>query len=130
MQTIQLKRPVTIDGKQVKSIDLDFDALTNDQYIAAEGKAKAKRGVEGTAFSAELDYAFQLYLAYYAAIAADPKLDISDLERITGRDIVSFQREGRDFLLESEAEETVSPESSSDDASAGTPKSTTHPSTK
>lgn len=131
METIKLRRPIAIDGREVADIDLDFDALTVGQYMEAEAKSKAKRSADASFSVAETDYGFQVYLAFYAAIAADPKLDITDLERVTGRDIYQFSAAGRNFLLGSAAEaETGSTGSSSDAPSDGTPGSSTARRTK
>ena len=51
----------------------------------------------------------QLYLGFAAIIAVNPKYDYNDLQRISGPDVMSVMKIGRNFILasaegESEAE--------------------------
>lgn len=123
MQTIQLKTPLKVNGKDLTELPCDMDGITPEAYIKAEALANDKRGNEGSAaVMAEIDYGFHLYLGFMGIIAADSKIDISDLERVKGRDLVKIASVGRFFALGTDAEDSA--ESSSDDASGSTPTST------
>jgi hypothetical protein len=96
---ITLSHPITINGKQVSELPYDIMEITNDQFDAAEAKAAfcaIKNG--GSRAVAELDNLLHKYLGYAAITAANPKIDVSDLERIKGPDIMKVVRAGRNFL--------------------------------
>lgn len=128
MDTIRLRQPLKVNGKDVSELKLDFDAITPEGFIRAEALSNAKRSNQGASASlAEVDYGFHLYLAFEAAVCADPSVDIADLERITGRDLVQLMQAGRFFALGADGD---SQESSSDGRSESTPTSTQQARTK
>lgn len=119
MDTIRLRQPLKVNGKDVSELKLDFDAITPEGFIRAEALSNAKRSNQGASASlAEVDYGFHLYLAFEAATAADPSIDIADLERINGRDLVQLMQAGRFFALGADGDST---ESGSDEQSESTP---------
>ena len=119
METIKLKTPLKVNGKDMSELKLDFDAITPEGFIRAEALSNAKRSNQGASASlAEVDYGFHLYLAFEAAVCADPSVDIADLERITGRDLVQLMQAGRFFALGADGDST---ESGSDEQSESTP---------
>lgn len=128
MDTIKLRQPLKVNGKDVTELKLDFDAITPEGFIRAEALSNAKRSNQGASASlAEVDYGFHLYLAFEAAVCADPSVDIADLERITGRDLVQLMQAGRFFALGADGDST---ESGSDGPSESTPTSTAPARTK
>ena len=74
--------------------------------------------------AAELDYGLHLYLGFAAVIAVNPEIDISDLERVRGYDVMKIMRIGRDFIS-GKSEEPYTPDSS-DAQSETTPEPSTH----
>ena len=119
MDTIRLRQPFKVNGKDMSELKLDFDSITPEGFIRAEALSNAKRSNQGASASlAEVDYGFHLYLAFEAAVCADPSVDIADLERITGRDLVQLMQAGRFFALGADGDST---ESGSDEPSASTP---------
>lgn len=121
METIRLSRPLLVNGEERTELLCDMDAVTPEQFIRALAYSSAKRGNEGSAVPmAEIDYGFHLYLAFAGCVAADHTVDISDLERITGIDLVKLTGIGRFFMLGVDG----SSRDSSDGPSESTPTST------
>lgn len=114
-ETIKLKNPIDVDGRKMAELPYDTEAITVAQFAAAEEHAKRSAG--GTFSVAETDYSFQFYLGAYAVIAADPRLDITDIERVRGADIMKLMGVGRFFTAQLDESE----ESSSDGPSETTP---------
>lgn len=117
METLKLRSPITINGKTVNKIELDFDALTVRDFALAESRC-----VKDANFTAcETDYAFHIYIACYAAIAANKSYSIEDMERVKGFDARELMRLGRNFILSSWED---SDQESSGDACANTQEPT------
>lgn len=127
METIKLSRPLLVNGEERTELPYDLEAVSSDQFIKAESIAKSK-AAEFTFGTAENDYAFHLELGFAAIMAADQSVDQSDLERITGRDLMAVMRAGRNFIGDSsdspEDETSGSEESGSGQRSESTPTST------
>lgn len=123
METIKLSKPLLVNGEERAELPCDMDAVTLDGFCRAEAKANAKRQSAGGSGSAlaEQDYSFHVYLAFEGCVEADPSLDVADLERLTGRDIVKLMQVGRFFALGADGE---SAEGGSDEPSASTRTST------
>lgn len=123
METIELSRPLLVNGEERTALKCDMDAVGVEAFIRAEARSNAKRNNEGgIASMAEVDYGFHLYLAFEGCVAADASVDVADLERLTGRDLVRLMQVGRFFALGADGGST---ESGSDEPSESTPTSTT-----
>ena len=129
METIKLNKPLLVNGVKMTAVKCDMDAVTFDGFCRAEARANAKRQAEGggAAALAEQDYAFHVYLAFEGCVAADASVDVADLERLTGRDLIKFMQVGRFFALGADGE---SAEGGSGEPSESTPTSTTSARTK
>ena len=122
METIRLSKPLLVNGEERTELLCDMEAVTPEQFVKALAYSSAKRGNEGSAVPmAEIDYGFHLYLAFAGCVAADHTVDISDLERIKGSDLLRLMSAGRFFYLNSV---TGSMLESLEDASESTPTST------
>ena len=121
--TIKLKKPITIDGKQVSEISYDADEITAVLYAEADAKKKVAAGMKNVSISpaVEFDFGLHLYMGFAAAIAVNPGYTFEDLERVKGADVMAFSNVGRNFLLQSDTSE----ESSSDERSEATAKPST-----
>lgn len=123
MKTIALAHPITVNGKERSTIDLDFDALTVDAFTRADSRS---HGGEGNVLTLmEANGTLHLNLAFEAAIAADQTLDITDLERLKGADIMKFAAAGRFFTLQSATDSTdgtLEAQSESTDENSTTPR--------
>ncbi len=104
MKTIALAHPITVNGKERSTINLDFEALTVDAFTRADSRS---HGGEGNVLTLmEANGTLHLNLAFEAAIAADQTLDITDLERVKGSDVMKFAAAGRFFTLQSATDST------------------------
>lgn len=114
-KTVTLKKPILVSGKERKEFKYDTSKITGEQFIEADARAhdKAARLGAVSVSVAETDNSLQLYLGMMAITAVEPEVDIMDLERITGSDVMALLRIGRNFIKGSaeEEESTESPDS-------------------
>ena len=124
MNTLKLKNPIMIDGKEVSEVTHDSNEIDGILFATAESKKKAAAGMKNTTIApaAEFDFSLHLYLGYAAIVAVNPSYDFSDLERIKGRDVMEVMKIGRNFMLGSEKE---SPQNGSENPAETSPESTT-----
>lgn len=119
METLELKIPIKINGKDTKKFQYDPEELTAEQYIEA-----CRRSAQpGEIDIAEGDYALHFYLGCELIISSNPDVDITDLERVKGFDIIRISNLGRNFILAAQAdyEEETSEEPSDSTADSSTP---------
>jgi hypothetical protein len=104
MQKLTLSTPITIDGKEVKELPYNLDAITIDQLIEADA-ARAQAHPQSNALQkmAEFDNTLHLYVGMFAIIAANPKIDINDLRRVKGFDATQLMKVGRNFFMRQSA---------------------------
>ena len=124
MDTLKLKNPIKIDGKEVKELTYDINEIDALLFAEADAKKKAATGMKTMSLSpaAEFDPGLHLYLGFAAIIAVNRNIEFTDLERMKGRDTMEVMKIGRNFMLSSEED---SQESDSDELSETTPESTT-----
>jgi hypothetical protein len=128
---ITLQKPILVNGQNVSDIEYDFDKINGDAFLEASDRSLSKMKEGGRAGAYELDYGLHLYLAYEAVVRASDGIDINDLERITGFDVVRLQQLGRNFItgkLEDLIQEEDSPESDSEPYSEVTQENSQLPS--
>lgn len=120
-KTLKLIKPLKINGTERTKLDYDIEEITGEQFDEADTRAAAK-AVELGRYKmavAETDTAFQKYLGMMAIIAVNPEIDIADLERIKGIDLMNVMRIGRNFtkgtVEEEEEMEEVLEENSSEE---------------
>lgn len=121
--TLDLKNPITVNNKKVKTLKFDTNEITGLLFTEAEAKRKSAAGLTNVSISpaAEFDFGLHLYVGFAAIIAKNPECDFSDLERIQGVDFVDIMAIGRNFLLKSEDAD----QSNSDEQSETTPEPST-----
>ena len=129
---LTLDNPITItrqiDGKVVTETvtELSYDPLeiTADQFSLACAKSAAMDKNKAFTFKMkENDYALHLYLGMMAVIAVNPHIDLSDLEKIKGFDVLDLTNIGTFFIMRRLA--VPSEESASDSLSEATENTTT-----
>lgn len=103
-KTIELRRPLKINNVDRKTLDYDFEELTCDAYTKAFGYAESmstQLASSGHAGAAVMEYngTLHMYLAAQAIIAVNPEIDIADIERIKGYDLVTLTTLGRNFIF-------------------------------
>lgn len=133
MEKIELRQPLLINGKEVKELTYDFNEIDCDGFSLAFSYASSKsltatQKGKPNASIMEQDANFHMYLGMMAIIAVNPEIDITDLERIKGFDIVMLAGLGRNFIT-GRLEEPLSP-SSSEEPSEATPEPSTPESKK
>ena len=103
MEKLTLKKPIMVNGEEVKELTYDANEIDGVLFATAESKKKAAAGQNlSISPAAEFDYGLHLYLGYAAIIAVNPSIDWSDLERVKGRDIMEIMKIGRSFMLGSD----------------------------
>lgn len=73
MEKLTLQNPITINGKKVKTLTYDTDAITVGMFADAEARklrATSNKG-GGSAGACELDYSLHAYLAMMAIVAVN-----------------------------------------------------------
>ncbi len=94
---INLRKPIMINGKEVSKLSYDLEKVTIDDYLKALNLAVTKSGgITGT--NIKLDSGAQLCIGMYAVLADNPEYDITDLDRITGFDVMEFANIGLNFI--------------------------------
>lgn len=116
MKEITLGKPIEINGVERSTLTYDTDKLTIEQFAKAEGGAREK--TQSVIGMAEFDYTLHFYIGAYSVISVNPEIDITDMERISGRDIMKVANIGRFFTMRSEESE----EDDSDVPSESTPE--------
>lgn len=113
---ITLRKPVLIDGEEVRELAYDIDEIGSEQFMEADARAAAKAaGVDGPVVKVpELDTGFHFYLGVMAVLAANPGYMVEDVERVKGPDLMQVARVGRNFMTagaeEDEDEDFPEPE--------------------
>ena len=95
--TIKLDNPVQINGKSYNELTYDISEITAQAFAEADARKLSASGSKNgnAAGAAELDYGLHLYLGFAAIIAVNPEIDISDLERVRGYDVMKIMRIAR-----------------------------------
>lgn len=103
--TIKLKNPIKVDGKTVSELKIDTEVFSLEELERANKKLAEK----GKAMSIqETDFDYHLIVArILIEKTSKGKIAYEDLARVKGSDLFQLQRAGRDFLLESVAEEAT-----------------------
>lgn len=122
MESIELFKPIEINGKKVKKLSYDIDEISFVLQVKAEAEAKKEMQKNGVYVgNQEFDYAYHTCLGMAAIIAVNPEIDWMDLKRIKGRDVNKLTVIGRTYFFGSEELDA----STSDDAPDSTPSGTT-----
>lgn len=118
-ESIHLSKPIDINGKQYKELSYDWDEITAGMFNRASALATSSNRTGDTNLSVmELDSSLHMYLGMMAIIAINPEIDVQDLQRIKGMDIVKIVMIGRSFITRSVGGK--SEENSSEEPSDGT----------
>jgi hypothetical protein len=94
-QVLKLTKPLMIDGQEVKELKYDFDNMTARDKINV-GKRIKQDGVPVSV--EELDTDYHMYLFAGAVVKANPDMDISDVMRLSARDIQKGAALARNFF--------------------------------
>lgn len=127
--TLVLDNPILINGKEVKELTYDPMEITAEHFNIACAKAAALDKTKSFTFKfKENDHALHMYLGLMSVIAVNPGIDLSDLERLKGFDVINLTTIGMLFTCRRLAE--PSEESGSDNSSEITANTSTQASEK
>ena len=99
MQKIILRAPIMINGQEVKELTYNTAEITAGQFCEAEALKFAAAGNKPSLTTYEFDHGLHLYLGMMAVIAVNPHIDVKDLERVKGFDMIELAKVGRNFIL-------------------------------
>lgn len=130
---LNLKNPIEVNGKTLHSLEYDFNEITCELYTMASNYADAKTlqaNQQGRPSAAimEQNVSLHMYLGMAAVIAVHPEIDVVDLERMKGPDLIQLSILGRNFTA-GRSEEPLE-QNSLEEQSEVTPVSTTQESKK
>ena len=110
METLKLKKPLLVNGKDIHELNYDLDGLTAFDMDRA-GKLLKDDGSFANIMEFDSGYHYKLFCV--AATKQCPDIAMSDMERLGARDYAAAARSVRRFLLSSS--EDLSPEDTSEE---------------
>lgn len=115
-ETLKLKNPVYIDGKEVYSLDYDPDEITLELFDETAKKFGAATQPK------EFNDQMHLGLFWASVMALDERVSFDEMNNVKGMyDLTNMINIGRDFIIGSDE----SAEKDSDPASGTIPKTST-----
>lgn len=98
--TLYLENPIKINGQTVTELKYDASEIDSMLYLEACSRcASLDKTKAMTAKLRESDYGLHMYLGFAAIVAVNPDIDMSDLERVKGLDILRISNIGLLFTL-------------------------------
>lgn len=105
MKTITLKKPLKVEGKEVKVLNFDTDVAT----LAMDNEAYKKTFVELDGQMGIAETCTVLHRVWGMLIAAESSdIEYENLKRLSIPDLKQLEREGRNFLLGSDSSDESS----------------------
>ena len=100
IEKFKLKKPIMVNGEEVKELPYDFDSLTAKDKLEV-GKKFKTAGFTGSL--QELDPDYHLFVFVQAVIKADNSISEQDVMRISMQDAVTVSSKVRNyFFIDSE----------------------------
>lgn len=99
MNTLKLRKPLLVNGKELTELTYDTGAITAQQFCDAERFCQAAQNFTASMATVEFDHSYHLYIGFMAIIAVNSSIDVKDLERIKGFDVVQIMKIGQNFIL-------------------------------
>lgn len=103
-ETLKLKKPLLVNGKEVNELAYDFDEIDGDLWDEAVRKAGKRDNFNISLY----DYIFHKCLAFAAVLAVSPELTWEDLNRLKAPDIQPLANLGLTFMTDSSEESSQS----------------------
>ncbi|WP_141722835.1 phage tail assembly protein [Cellulosilyticum sp. I15G10I2] len=94
-QALKLSKPIMVNGEEVKELKYDFENMTARDKINV-GKRIKQDGVPVSV--EELDTDYHMYLFAGAVVKANEDMDISDVMRLSAKDIQKGAALARNFF--------------------------------
>ena len=123
-RTLKLDNPITINNKVYTEFEYNPLKITAAQFSEACARSSASKNRTVSFNLKQTDTALHLYLGMMAVIAVNPEIDIADLERIEGYDVLELSDIGMLFTYRrwaATSEENSSEEQSENIADISTP---------
>lgn len=128
-KSFELDEPISVNGKQITELFYDPMEITAAMFSEACARSAALDKSKAVTFKMrQSDYALHLYLGMMAVTAVMPEVDITDLERIKGYDVLELTDIGMLFIYRKWG--APSEENSSEKPSEATPNTSTAASEK
>lgn len=90
-RVLKLDNPIKINNKEYTEFEYNPLKITAAQFSEACAKSSAVTKSRTVSFNfKQTDTALHLYLGMMAVIAVNPEIDIADLERIEGYDVLEL----------------------------------------
>lgn len=125
-RTLKLDNPITINNKVYTEFEYNPLKITAAQFSEACARSSASKNRTVSFNLKQTDTALHLYLGMMAVIAVNPEIDVADLERIEGYDVLELSDIGMLFTYRrwaATSEENSSEEQSENIADISTPTS-------
>ena len=103
-EVIKLAKPLLVNGKSIKELSYTLDLDVDDILVANENRAKAHNNMDTAMKVVEFDTELHLYVGMQAIIKLNPEIDVRDLKRLSGTDVMPLFRIGRTFFTRNASE--------------------------
>lgn len=98
-ETLKLTSPIKVNGETLKELQYDVQKLTvSDILTAGRNKSKALGNMDVSQKVAELDTELHFFVGMQAIIKANPSIDVTDLNNLSGSDAYKLMQVGRSFF--------------------------------
>lgn len=115
-RVLELDNPIKINNKEYTELEYNPLKITAAMFSEACARSSAANKSRTVSFNMkQTDTALHLYLGMMAIIAVNPEIDIADLERIEGYDVLDLTDIGMLFIYR--RWEATSKESNSEEPS-------------
>ncbi len=96
--TLKLRKPIEINGKEIRTLTFDVEQIDFDLMSAAESLSRKAQKTDDPTLG-ETDRTYHLFLGMAAIIAVNPWIDWGDLKRLKGIDLKAVGNIGRNFFM-------------------------------
>ncbi len=104
---LKLRKPLMVNGKELKALTYDVDELTINHITRAEA-CKSKMGGAAVISVAQADFTLHVCIGMQAVIVKNPDIAEEDLMRLKGYDITQLASIGTSFFVPPELPENNS----------------------
>lgn len=95
---IKLRKPLMVNGEEIKVLTYDVDELTINHITRAEA-CKSKLGGVATISVAQADFPLHVCIGMQAVMIVNPDIAEEDLMRLKGYDITQLAGVGTSFFV-------------------------------
>ena len=106
-EVLKLAKPLLVNGKSIKELSYTLDLDVDDILTANENRAKAHNNMDTAMKVVEFDTELHLYVGMQSIIKLNPEIDVRDLKRLSGIDVMPLFRIGRTFFTRTNSEENL-----------------------